>query len=101
MLGWVGEILSVWFKCVFFDEMYGFEKFREIVYLMLKLVRDNFGKDWVFDEKYFGKIWVFDGWIGERFDCLVIVGIVYMLKLVYLVDDKIYVCFIGFYFLVI
>lgn len=49
----------------------------------------------------FGQIILFDGCMGEQFECLVIVGYMYMLKLNYLVDDKMYVCFIGFYSLVI
>ncbi|MDE5100354.1 MAG: DNA-directed RNA polymerase subunit beta, partial [Trichodesmium sp. St16_bin4-tuft] len=100
LLGWAGEILSVRFKCVPFDEMHGPEKSRETVHLMLKLARDNSGKDWVFDEKHPGKIWVFDGRTGERFDRPVTVGIAYMLKLVHLVDDKIHARSTGPYSLV-
>lgn len=47
-----------------------------------------------------GKIVLYDGCMGEEFECEVIVGVMYMIKLVYMVDDKIYVCFIGFYLFV-
>lgn len=50
---------------------------------------------------FIGKIILYDGRIGELFDNEVIVGYMYMLKFVYFVDDKIYVCFIGLYLLVI
>ena len=100
LLGWAGQILNVRFKCVPFDEMHGPEKSRETVHLMLRLARDNSGKDWAFDEKHPGKIWVFDGRTGERFDRPVTVGIAYMLKLVHLVDDKIHARSTGPYSLV-
>lgn len=48
-----------------------------------------------------GQILLFDGCIGCEFECLVMVGYMYMLKLNYLVDDKMYVCFMGFYSFVI
>lgn len=44
-----------------------------------------------------GQFIVFDGCMGEFFVCLVIVGVKYFLKLYYFVDDKMYVCLIGFY----
>lgn len=47
------------------------------------------------------KIVLYDGWIGELFDNCVLVGIMYMIKFVYMVDDKFYVCFIGLYLFVI
>lgn len=48
-----------------------------------------------------GQMCLFDGCIGNQFECLIIVGYMYMFKLNYLVDDKMYVCFIGLYSLVI
>lgn len=47
------------------------------------------------------KIVLYDGCIGELFDGCVFVGVMYMIKFVYMVDDKLYVCLIGFYLLVI
>lgn len=46
------------------------------------------------------KIVFYDGCIGELFDNCIFVGVMYMIKLVYMVDDKLYVCLIGFYFFV-
>jgi DNA-directed RNA polymerase subunit beta len=43
---------------------------------------------------------VFDGWIGEAFHQRITVGVMYMLKLHHLVDDKIHARSIGPYSLV-
>ncbi|HHM02799.1 MAG TPA: DNA-directed RNA polymerase subunit beta, partial [Caldithrix abyssi] len=47
-----------------------------------------------------GKIHLYDGHTGERFDQEVTVGIIYMLKLSHLVDDKIHARSIGPYSLI-
>jgi DNA-directed RNA polymerase subunit beta len=47
-----------------------------------------------------GKVWLRDGRTGERFDHPVTVGVIYMLKLSHLVDDKIHARSIGPYSLV-
>ena len=47
-----------------------------------------------------GKVWLRDGRSGERFDHPVTVGVIYMLKLSHLVDDKIHARSIGPYSLV-
>jgi DNA-directed RNA polymerase subunit beta len=48
----------------------------------------------------YGKIWLRDGRTGVRFDHPVTVGVIYMLKLSHLVDDKIHARSIGPYSLV-
>jgi DNA-directed RNA polymerase subunit beta len=48
----------------------------------------------------FGKVWLRDGRTGEKFDYPVTVGVIYMLKLSHLVDDKIHARSIGPYSLV-
>jgi DNA-directed RNA polymerase beta subunit len=47
-----------------------------------------------------GKVWLRDGRSGQRFDHPVTVGVIYMLKLSHLVDDKIHARSIGPYSLV-
>jgi DNA-directed RNA polymerase subunit beta len=47
-----------------------------------------------------GKLWLRDGRTGQRFDAPVTVGVIYMLKLSHLVDDKIHARSIGPYSLV-
>jgi DNA-directed RNA polymerase subunit beta len=48
----------------------------------------------------YGKVWLRDGRTGEKFDYPVTVGVIYMLKLSHLVDDKIHARSIGPYSLV-
>ncbi|HEX6084390.1 MAG TPA: DNA-directed RNA polymerase subunit beta [Thermoanaerobaculia bacterium] len=48
----------------------------------------------------YGKVWLRDGRTGEQFDYPVTVGVIYMLKLSHLVDDKIHARSIGPYSLV-
>ncbi|NJD09920.1 MAG: DNA-directed RNA polymerase subunit beta [Gemmatimonadetes bacterium] len=48
----------------------------------------------------YGKIWLRDGRTGERFEHPITVGMIYMLKLSHLVDDKIHARSIGPYSLV-
>jgi DNA-directed RNA polymerase subunit beta len=47
-----------------------------------------------------GKVWLRDGRTGQQFDYPVTVGVIYMLKLSHLVDDKIHARSIGPYSLV-
>ncbi|MCH9608941.1 MAG: DNA-directed RNA polymerase subunit beta [Chlamydiales bacterium] len=47
-----------------------------------------------------GKSWLYDGKTGERFDARVVIGYIYMLKLMHLVADKIHARSIGPYSLV-
>lgn len=47
-----------------------------------------------------GKFYLYDGCTGERFDCKVVVGYIYMLKLGHLVADKIHARAVGPYSLV-
>jgi len=47
-----------------------------------------------------GKSWLYDGKTGERFDSRVVIGYIYMLKLMHLVADKIHARSIGPYSLV-
>jgi hypothetical protein len=48
----------------------------------------------------YGKVWLRDGRTGQKFDYPVTVGVIYMLKLSHLVDDKIHARSIGPYSLV-
>ena len=56
------------------------------------------GKDWPVPED--GKVWLFDGQTGERFSSKVTVGVMYVLKLHHLADDKLHARSIGPYSLV-
>ena len=48
----------------------------------------------------FGKTYLYDGGTGERFDQPATVGIIYMLKLGHLIDDKMHARSIGPYSLI-
>ena len=85
VLGWAGKKLGVKFATPIFDgasvaEIEGWTKKADIA--------------------DFGRTYLFDGGTGERFDQPVTVGIIYMLKLHHLVDDKMHARSIGPYSLI-
>ncbi|MBI3448497.1 MAG: DNA-directed RNA polymerase subunit beta [Acidobacteria bacterium] len=95
-LGWAARCLGLYFASPVFDgaseeEIRG--KLKEAVALQSSTgvpvtVREN------------GKTHLFDGKTGEKFDQMVTVGYIYMLKLSHLVDDKIHARSIGPYSLI-
>ncbi len=100
LLGLAGLHLNQYFKLPSFDETYGPEASRSIIYSKLYEARLKTGQKWLFDPNFPGKTRVFDGRTGQCFDQLVTVGQPYMLKLVHLVDDKIHARSTGPYSLV-
>lgn len=99
ILGMAASILDTALEVPSFDEMFG-EGASD------KLVRDTVNKAVATDpEKYSwldetGKVQLYDGRTGEAFDNKALVGVMYMLKLVHLVDDKIHARSTGPYSLV-
>ena len=100
LLGLAGLYLNQSFKVPSFDETYGPEASRSIIYSKLYEARLKSGQKWLFDPNFPGKTRVFDGRTGQCFDQLVTVGQAYMLKLVHQVDDKIHARSTGPYSLV-
>jgi len=100
LLGLAGVYLNQSFKIPSFDETYGPEASRSIIYSKLYEARLKSGQKWLFDPNFPGKTRVFDGRTGQCFDQLVTVGQAYMLKLVHQVDDKIHARSTGPYSLV-
>ena len=100
LLGLAGLHLNQSFKIPPFDETYGPEASRSIVYSKLYEARLRSGQKWLFNPNFPGKTRVFDGRTGQCFDQSVTVGQPYMLKLVHLVDDKIHARSTGPYSLV-
>lgn len=100
LLGLAGLYLNQSFKILSFDETYGPEASRSIIYSKLYEARLKSGQKWLFDPNFPGKTRVFDGRTGQCFDQLVTVGQAYMLKLVHQVDDKIHARSTGPYSLV-
>ena len=100
LLGLAGKQLDQQFKIIPFDEIYGPEASRSLVYSKLFEARMKTGQKWLFDPNFAGKTKLFDGRTGESFDQAVTVGQAYMLKLVHLVDEKIHARSTGPYSLV-
>ena len=100
LLGLAGMQLGQHFQVTPFDEIYGAEASRSLVYLKLYQARLRTNQNWIFDFKFPGKVALFDGRSGHLFDQWVTVGYAYMLKLVHLVDEKIHARSTGPYSLV-
>ena len=100
LLGLAGIQLGQQFKVTPFDEIYGAEASRSLVYLKLYQARLRTHQDWLFNLSFPGKSALFDGRTGCPFDQWVTVGKAYMLKLVHLVDEKIHARSTGPYSLV-
>jgi DNA-directed RNA polymerase subunit beta len=100
LLGLAGKELEQTYKIVPFDEMYGKEASRGLVYRKLYEARQKTGKNWLFEPTFAGKSKVFDGRTGIPFDQPIMFGYPYILKLVHQVDDKIHARATGPYSLV-
>lgn len=100
LLGLAGRYLNQNFQVRPFDELYGPEASRSVVYSKLYETRLKTGQKWLFDPNFPGKTYLFDGRTGECFDQPVTVGQAYMLKLIHLVDEKIHARSTGPYSLI-
>jgi len=85
VLGWAGQKLGVKFATPIFDGAS-----LEEIYSYL----DKAGVPTL------GSTYLYDGETGERFDQLTTVGIIYMIKLIHMVDDKMHARSIGPYSLI-
>ena len=100
LLGLAGKQLGQTYKVIPFDEMYGKETSRGLVYRKLYEARQKTQKKWLFDPRFAGKSKLFDGRTGIPFDQPILYGYPYILKLVHQVDDKIHARSTGPYSLV-
>ncbi len=100
LLGLAGINLNEKYKITPFDETFGPEASRSIVFSKLYSARLKTNQEWVFNPNFPGKIQLFDGCTGNSFDQHVTVGQAYILKLVHLVDEKIHARSTGPYSLV-
>ena len=100
LLGLAGKYLGEHYKIFSFDEIYGPEASRSLVFSKLYEARCKTGFKWLFNSKYPGKIRLFDGRTGDCYHQPVTVGQAYMLRLVHMVDDKIHMRSTGPYSLV-
>ncbi len=100
LLGLAGFYLKEQYKVIPFDETYGPETSRSLVYSKLYSASLKTKQKWLFNPNSPGKIKLFDGLTGNCFDQNVTVGQAYILKLVHLVDEKIHARSTGPYSLV-
>ena len=100
LLGFSGNHLNKIFKVLPFDESYGHEFSRTVVYFNLYRAQQKLNQKWIFSPKNLGKVRVFDGRTGQCLKFPVMVGLAYMMKLIHLVDEKIHARSTGAYSLV-
>ena len=97
MLGLAAYLTELHYEVPPFDEMYEPEASRTLVMNEINKGKQEKGINWI-DKS--GKVVLIDGRTGEPFDNPVLVGKIYMMKLVHLVDDKIHARSTGPYSLV-
>jgi len=90
LLGLAGKYLQESYNIKLFDEQFGAESSRSLVYSKLYETSIKTINPWLFEPHHPGKLRIFDGRTGNSFDQAVTVGYAHMLKLVHLVDDKIH-----------
>nr|AST08790.1 RNA polymerase beta subunit [Chlorella sp. ATCC 30562] len=90
LLGLAGKYLQESYTTNLFDEQFGAEASRSLVYSKLYEASIKSGNPWLFEPHHPGKIQLFDGRTGIPFDQPITIGCAYILKLVHLVDDKIH-----------
>lgn len=89
LLGLAGHYLKENYRLIPFDEIYGKEISKKIVYQKLYDARQKTKQDWIFEKNNPGKSKIFDGRSGKTFDQTILIGYSYILKLFHLVDNKI------------
>ena len=97
LLGLAAYLTGKYYETPPFDEMYGENASQNATTSEVLEGIDGTGKTWVSQN---GKVTLYDGRTGDQFDNPVSVGIMYILKLVHLVDDKIHARSTGPYSLV-
>ena len=100
LLGLSSVYLHQHYKISPFDELYGPEASRSLVYSKLYEARVKTGQEWIFQPSFPGKTKLFDGRTGECFFQPITVGRAYILKLSHLVDKKIHARATGPYSLI-
>ena len=100
LFGLAGHYLKQNYRLLPFDEMYGVDASRGLVYKKLYEASCRIGYEWLFDPNSPGKSHLFDGRNGEVFHQPILVGYSYMFKLIHLVDEKMHARSTGPYSLV-
>ena len=97
LLGLASKNLKTRIKVIPFDEIYGQESSRILVYQKLKESALKSKKNWLFNSLIPGKTYVRDGRTGLFFDNPITIGKSYILKLIHIAGEKIYTRSIGVY----
>jgi DNA-directed RNA polymerase subunit beta len=97
LLGLAGTYLKENYKVAPFDEMYGKEASRSLVYSKLYEARKKTGYSWLFEPNHPGKSYLFDGRTAQPYHQPVTIGYPYMLKLIHQVQDKVHARSVGPY----
>ena len=100
LLGLASDYLKQNFKITAFDERYGVEASKSLVFLKLYQARLQSGQNWLFQVDFPGKTRLVDGRSGECFDQWITVGKAYILKLIHMVSEKIHARSTGPYALI-
>jgi DNA-directed RNA polymerase subunit beta len=100
LFGLAGHYLQEHYRLLPFDEMYGKNASRGLVYKKLYEASCRTGQNWIFDPNNPGKSHLFDGRTGELFHQPILIGYSYMFKLIHLVDEKMHARSTGPYSLV-
>nr|YP_010732355.1 RNA polymerase beta subunit [Polulichloris maxima]WDY13269.1 RNA polymerase beta subunit [Polulichloris maxima] len=100
LLGLAADYLNQHFKVTAFDERYGVEASKSIVFLKLYQARLESGQNWLFQVNFPGKTRLVDGRSGLCFDQWITVGKAYILKLIHMVSEKIHARSTGPYALI-
>ncbi|NLI79329.1 MAG: DNA-directed RNA polymerase subunit beta [Candidatus Riflebacteria bacterium] len=95
-LGWAGEVFRKRYYTSVFNNGRDIKN-EDFVINLLKQANDKDPMKLVDGE---GKAWLYDGRTGDRFHKRIMVGVIYMLKLAHLVDDKMHARSTGPYSLV-
>nr|YP_010601446.1 RNA polymerase beta subunit [Eremogone acicularis]WAM61022.1 RNA polymerase beta subunit [Eremogone acicularis] len=99
-LGLAGGLLDRHYRIAPFDERYEQEASRKLVFSELYQASKQTATPWIFEPEYPGKSRIVDGRTGGLFEQPVIIGNLYILKLIHQVDDKIHGRSSGHYALV-
>ena len=100
LLGWSSSLLGYQVRNLPFDEMFGKESSRSLIYQNLWNACRVSGLRWVFEPTHPGKSVLFDGRTGRPFDQPIMITKSYMLKLNHLVEHKIHARSTGPYSLI-
>nr|YP_009240390.1 RNA polymerase beta subunit [Gymnochlora stellata]BAU62524.1 RNA polymerase beta subunit [Gymnochlora stellata] len=100
ILGLSGNYLQKHYRIIPFDETFGFEISRNLVYSQLFFAGIKTGENWIFDIKSPGKNRLIDPDSGVQFDQPITIGKAYILKLIHLIEEKIHSRSTGPYSLV-